>query len=274
MPKWLPQLRKTKDQSPESPTDSVRSIIDRAVRDAEQVSASLKAKARREAEAEAGRIIDEAKHRADEIKRRAEAVSRPEKTTPAAEPAKSEADTGAKAEEREEPGEIKRARQSQTVTARLVELVTRKKAKPEPAAPRAQAVPQEAPPQATPAEPKPAPSLNEMDGSIMYNGEIELAIAAPVDAAAVSKLYAYLQATQGVKILYSRGSLGQGTSITVTLDKALPLIGIITTFSGLSVTTASPPGSNLAKGTSGSKPGNKRKEATKVELAVKAGNSG
>jgi cell division septum initiation protein DivIVA len=67
-----------RDASQKSPSDSVRSIIERAVTDAEQIANSLKMKAQKEAAEEAIRIIDKAKQEAEEIRRQVETVTQKE----------------------------------------------------------------------------------------------------------------------------------------------------------------------------------------------------
>jgi len=110
----------------------------------------------------------------------------------------------------------------------------------------------------------------KLDKEAIYEGEIELAIAVPVDPAAVSKLYNYLQSTPDMKILYTRGSWDRGTTIAVTLDKPLPFIGMISKISGLTIAPGLPQKENLVKGTSGSLLGAKRKEVAKIDLILKA----
>jgi len=110
----------------------------------------------------------------------------------------------------------------------------------------------------------------QLDREAIYEGEIELAIAVPVDPAAVSKLYNYLQSTPDMKILYTRGSWDRGTTIAVTLDKPLPFIGMISKISGLTIAPGLPQKENLVKGTSGSLLGAKRKEVAKIDLILKA----
>ncbi|MBM2825918.1 MAG: hypothetical protein HW402_1582, partial [Dehalococcoidales bacterium] len=111
----------------------------------------------------------------------------------------------------------------------------------------------------------------KLDGEAIYDGEIELAITVPVDPAAVSKLYTYLQSTPDMKILYTRGSWDRGTTITVALDKPLPFIGMISKISGLAIAPGLPQKENLVKGTSSSLLGAKRKELTRIYLILKAG---
>ena len=60
----------------QTPSDSLRALIERALTDAEQIVASIKTKAQKEAEDEATRIINQAKQSADEIRKRVEATQK------------------------------------------------------------------------------------------------------------------------------------------------------------------------------------------------------
>ena len=115
-----------------------------------------------------------------------------------------------------------------------------------------------------------APVLQKLDTEAIYEGEVELAITVPVDPAALSKLYGYLHSTPDMKILYARGSWDRGIVITVSLDKPLPLIGMISKISGMSIAPGLPQKDNTIKGSSSLLLGAKKKEATRVDLIVKA----
>jgi len=69
--------------------------------------------------------------------------------------------------------------------------------------------------------------LKPADSQTLYIGEVELAIAIPVELRMVSKLYNYLQTIPDIKILRTTGSWDRGTTITVVADKPVPLINII-----------------------------------------------
>jgi hypothetical protein len=69
------------------------------------------------------------------------------------------------------------------------------------------------------------PQSQPLDSQTIYNGEVELAIAIPVELRLVSKFYNYLQKLPDMKILHTRGSWDRGTTIAVVLDKPTPLIG-------------------------------------------------
>ncbi|MFH1382829.1 MAG: hypothetical protein ABIH70_08060 [Chloroflexota bacterium] len=70
-------------------------------------------------------------------------------------------------------------------------------------------------------------SLSSMDGEALYNSEVELVIP-PVALELVSSFYNYLQTIPELRILYTRGSWDQGTTIAIVPEKPMPLIGIIT----------------------------------------------
>ena len=61
----------------------------------------------------------------------------------------------------------------------------------------------------------------------LYTGEVELTITKPVNPGMVTKLYNYLQTTPEIKFVRTNGSWDRGTTITVVLDKPIPLISVI-----------------------------------------------
>lgn len=65
------------------------------------------------------------------------------------------------------------------------------------------------------------------DGSTSYEGELDLASVAPTDAGQVLKLYRYLQVIPQLKILRTVGSWSKGTTITVLLEKPIPLANML-----------------------------------------------
>lgn len=109
--------------------------------------------------------------------------------------------------------------------------------------------------------------LPPLDTKAVYTGEVELAISVPVDPVAVSKLYNQLQSTPDMKILHTRGSWDRGTIITVSLDKPLPLIGIISDISGIAITPVNAEKSNIPK--TGSLLGATRQGVTRIDLSIK-----
>ncbi len=83
------------------------------------------------------------------------------------------------------------------------------------------------------------PALLKLDSQDIYTGEVELLIAPLVELKLVTRLYNYLQTVPELKILYTRGSWDQGTTITVVPDKPMPLIDIIAKTPGVEVTAES-----------------------------------
>ncbi|MDO8716123.1 MAG: hypothetical protein Q7J73_04875 [Dehalococcoidales bacterium] len=81
-----------------------------------------------------------------------------------------------------------------------------------------------------------APTLLEVDSQALYTGKVELVILPPVDLKLVSRFYSYLQMVTELRILYTRGSWGQGTTIAVEMEKPVALIKAITGIPDLVVT--------------------------------------
>ncbi len=216
---WLGRQRGTRKQAPEKQVTekqktsaSVRSVLKTAVADAEQIVSSIKMKAQTEAEEETARIIAQANQEAEEIKGRAETAA--EKGTGDILPAasiKTEKPQGEVVEEKvQEPVQLRnKATVSEPVAAATAELLE-------------QHLPEE-----RPDREKTEPSLPEQDSHPLYTGEVELAITKPVDPKMVSKLYNYLQTTPEIKLVHTSGSWDRGTTITVVLDKPIPLISVI-----------------------------------------------
>jgi len=94
--------------------------------------------------------------------------------------------------------------------------------------------------------------LKPGDSQTLYAGEVELAIAIPVELKMVSKLYNYLQAIPDIKILRTTGSWDRGTTITVVADKPIPLISTISKIPGVEVISELLQKDDLVKRTSSS----------------------
>lgn len=71
------------------------------------------------------------------------------------------------------------------------------------------------------------PAQLEQDSQTLYAGEVELAIDRPVDPKMMSKLHNYLQTTPEVKLAHTSGSWDRGTTMTIVLDKPIPLISVL-----------------------------------------------
>jgi hypothetical protein len=63
--------------------------------------------------------------------------------------------------------------------------------------------------------------------SSLYAGEVELVMGTPVTPNLVAKLYNYLQMTPEIKFVRTSGSWNRGTTITVALDKPVPLVSVL-----------------------------------------------
>lgn len=113
------------------------------------------------------------------------------------------------------------------------------------------------------------PSI-EKGNQAIYTGEVELAIAAPVDLKMVSKLYECLLAIPELMIRNTRGSLTQGTVITVVLAQPIPLIEMISSkLSGVEMTPELPPVGGLEKEKSSPKEVGGKAAVKRIKLASK-----
>ena len=220
--KRFTQRIEAKRQDRTSSSASARSVLQRAVADAEQIVASIKEKAKVEAEEEAVRIIARATEEVEEMKREIEAVAGREigETTLVATGEAASPDVEVKPEPIPELGEevteVEEATQPQeeTTASEPVALTA------EPSL--AKSVAEE-----RPGEEETEPELLEQDIKAPYTGEVELVIVKPVNPKVVSKLYNYLQVTPEIKFVHTSGSWDRGTSITITLDKPIPLINTL-----------------------------------------------
>ena len=115
--------------------------------------------------------------------------------------------------------------------------------------------------------------LKPGDSQTLYTGEVELAIAIPVELKTVSKLYNYLQTIPDIKILRTTGSWDRGTTITVVADKPIPLISTISEIPGVEVIAEVPQQDSLVKGTSSSRLRAGGKGAKGIKLTLKEAQS-
>jgi hypothetical protein len=187
-----------------SPATSVGLILKTAIKDAEQIVASIKMRAQAEAEEEAARIIAQAKKEAEGIKESSETVAEKE-TEDNLSVAKGAAE--AKSEESTQPGE--EVAISEPVPAAVEESFEQRSAN-----------------EGNGGE-KTKPVSLKRDSQSLYTGQVELAMDVPVDPKIVSKLYDYLQTTPEIKFVRTGGSWNRGTMITVVLDKPIPLISVL-----------------------------------------------
>ncbi|MFC1932526.1 hypothetical protein ACFLXU_02705 [Chloroflexota bacterium] len=251
--------------SQEASTASLRLLIKRAVADAEQITASIKMKAQTEAEDEAARIVAQAKQAVDEIRGGDEVAA--QKGT------EDFLSTSNKEAERK----TKEATETQKQAEKETKLAAGESALEEPVQLEEEATVSE-PAEVIPEEHLPEERIDEeesdstplkLDSQALYAGEVELIIAVPVEPVAVSKLYNHLQTIPEMKILYTRGSWDRGTTITVTIDKPIPLISTISKVPDVKVVPESAPKDDLVKGISNSILGAKRKGLQKIKLTLK-----
>jgi len=109
----------------------------------------------------------------------------------------------------------------------------------------------------------------KQDSQTLYGGEVELAIAMPVELKLVSKFYNHLQTVPEIKIRHTKGSWDRGTTITVVLDKPIPLISVISKIPGVKATPELPQKDSLAKGTSSSLLRGGGKGVKRIKLTLK-----
>jgi len=267
-----------------SSSDVVRSLVERALTDAEQLVESIKMKAQREAEEEITRITEQAGQSnaeisslsgvaeqsqsqvetmpspAEEVEERVE-MEAEEQAEMEAEPAVTE-EAEERVEMEAEPATTEYIEEHAVLEAESTTAETAEPATDELA---------EVPSAEEEAEDKePSPAAIELDREAMYSEDIELAIAVPVDLVAVSKLYNNLQTNPEIKILYTRGSWDRGTVITVTLEKPLPLMDIISNIPGIEVTPIETPEKDSTKATPSALLGGERGEIKRIDLRMKA----
>jgi len=244
-------------------SDLLRSLLKTAIADAEQIVASIKMRAQTEAEAEAARIIAQVKLEAQEIKDKAEIATQKQaedilsaanrKAEITVEEAKQKAlqfqlQEEAVEEKIEQPVQLEeKAAVSEVVEATIKEHL-----------------PEERPVR---EEHKPAPV--KLDSQALYADEVELIIAAPIELKLVSKFYNYLQTIPELRVLYTRGSWDQGTTITVVLEKPIPLISLISETPGVEVTPELLKKEGLAKGKSSSLLRGEKGEVKRSKLVLK-----
>lgn len=229
------------DSAPQQVTaDLLSSLLKTAIADAEEIVASIKMRAQAEAEAEAARIIAQVKLEAEEIKDGAEMAVQKQaegilsaanmKAEITVEEAKQKAlQYIASREKIEEPVQL----QGKAVgkVEQSVQLQEEATIAEPPEVAVEERLPEERPSR---VEAKAAPV--KLDSKALYAGQIDLVIPSPVELKLVSSLYNYLHTIPELRILYTRGSWDRDTTITVVLDKPIPLISIILKTPGVEVT--------------------------------------
>ncbi len=98
-----------------------------------------------------------------------------------------------------------------------------------------------------------------------YVGEVHLAMVPPVDLTKMSELYERLQGIPEVKILRTVGSWDRGSTITVVLDKPLPLIDMLSELPGFDARPALPLSEGRLKEALGPL-GSRGREARRIEI--------
>jgi cell division septum initiation protein DivIVA len=111
--------------------------------------------------------------------------------------------------------------------------------------------------------------LKPADRQTLYVGEVELAIAIPVELKMVSKFYNYLQTIPDIKILRTTGSWDRGTTITVVADKPIPLISKISEVPDVEVIAELPQKDSSEKGKSSSRLRGGGKGVKRIKLTLK-----
>jgi len=202
-------------------------IISQAKLEAEEMKKAAEATATKEAKAEAEKIISQAKLEAKELKKAAEAGVTEEAR---AEAEKIISQAKLEAEELKKAAEAtakKAAIEEKIETPAEPEAAAEEKVEP-PAEPEAAAgeKKKQEPAESPPSE-KGTTQVKTSGDQKLYTGEIELIIASPVDPKVMAKLFTYLQTTPEVKLVHSTGSLERGTTITVALDKPVPIISAL-----------------------------------------------
>lgn len=225
---------------------SLRSLLKRAATDAEEIAASVKMRAQTEAEDEAARILSQARQEAEEIKRRAEIAARKEAEEPA------QLREEAAEEEMKQPAQLQEeAAVSEPVGVTTEELT-------------GQHLPEE-----RARRKETGADLPKQDSKALYTGEVDLAIAVPVDMKMVSKLYNYLQTIPEIKIVRTRGSWDRGAVVTVVLDNPIPLISVISKMGGVEATPEQPEEEGFMKGKLSSLMGKRKGQTKSIKLTLR-----
>ena len=250
------------DTRQQGPSDSLRSLLKTAIADAEQIADSIKMRAQAEAKAEAARIIAQANLEVQEIKCKAEIAAQKQAEEILSAANKMAEITEAEAKQRtlqflvrvEEEVEKEIGEEYKRVYSRLSthlqDLINEgqnieKELKDKTAKlwegkrlelkkyeatllGTSEVVAEEEVTEEKAEEPvEQQVTQTILDSQALYAGEVEFIVASPVELKLVSRLYNYLQTVPELRILYTRGSWDQGTTITVVLEKPMPLISIL-----------------------------------------------
>lgn len=111
--------------------------------------------------------------------------------------------------------------------------------------------------------------LLEQGEATLYSGEVELVMGAPVNLKSMSKLYNTLQTIPELRILRAGGSPDRGISITLVLERPIPLMGMILSKVPGVEATKEPLGSSVLPGEPIPPPGKGKKEVTRIRLGLR-----
>jgi len=230
------ELVEQRSTSASMASTSVRSILKAAISSAEQIVDSVKMRVAEEAQQEAAKVIAEAQKEAEKIRGGKAPVQ--EATTEniisvaekVAEEQIEQIEEPAQAQEEVVAGkEAEPVQLQEEVTEEAVEETVPQEKEPavvEPVAeegePEKAAKKEE---EAEKAEPEMVATKEESQSP--YTGEVELIVEVPVEPTVVSKLYDYLQTTSEIKFVRTVGSWNKGSTITIVLDKSIPLISVL-----------------------------------------------
>ncbi|MBM4447611.1 MAG: hypothetical protein FJ015_00040 [Chloroflexi bacterium] len=208
------------DQRGVSVSASVRSILKAAISSAEQIIDSVRTQAVAEAQQAADRIIAEAKKGAGKIESQNGPVPEETAEVMAASAGPVAAETG------EEP--VPEPLESQVA---------------EPVAAEAVSLPEDpaiVEPTAAVMEPRkagkkrgtvtgetPEVVLTKEESLSPYTGEVDINVEVPIEPTLVAKLYNFLQTTPEVKFVRTVGSWNKGSTITVMMEKPVPLLAML-----------------------------------------------
>lgn len=129
---------------------------------------------------------------------------------------------------------------------------------------------QELPLEKIPEEPgkEAAPTLPTEKSQALYAGEVELEVSPPVDIAKMSELTSRLEAIPEIKILRTVGSWDRGTTIAIMVDKAIPLISLLSVIPNIEAMPGLPEKRGFMRGPVGL-PGPGGKGVERIKLIFK-----
>jgi len=255
-----------------SPSASVRSILKAAISSAEQIVESVRQRAEEEAKEEAARIIAQARREAEGLSggvaisnSMTEAVPTAEEEIEekAAEPVAEKKEAVARLDEPEEEALSKDVPEAALTEKEEAAAEAEVQGLPEQSLEAEQLEEKEEEaevkkdvPQAAVVE-KEEPATVSGASQAIFTGEVEIVVGVPVDPNIVTKLYGYLQTTPQIKFVRTAGSWNKGTSISVVLEKKIPLVAELTSRIPEAMITGQPP-----------EPG--KKEGSRVDITLKS----